>query len=136
MKNVSMQIKFILGNASHKNNPLRIRGKIIQHRQGKSSEFKELYNEPFLKDSESVTMEVTDLGVTVNCFLVIPCFNGENKTNKMRGIQRWDTRYNTRAFFYNVTGQLHPVCILCVFWTLHLRSINKHVFVHFFRCIC
>lgn len=86
MKNVSMQIKFILGNASHKNNTLRIRGKIIQHRQGKSSEFKELYDEPSLKDSElSVTMEVTDLGITVNCFLVtlIPCSGGENKTSKM-----------------------------------------------------
>lgn len=81
MENVSMQIKFILGNASHKNNPLRIGGKIIQHRQGKSSEFKELCDEPSLKDRGlSVTMKVTDLGITVNCFLVTlsPYFDGES----------------------------------------------------------
>lgn len=37
----------------------------------KNSDFKELSDELSLKDGEpSVTMEVTDLGITVNCFLV------------------------------------------------------------------
>lgn len=68
MKNLSMQITFILGNTNHKNNSLR---KIIKCRQGKSSGFKELYAESPLEDGELLlTVEVTDLRITVNCFLM------------------------------------------------------------------
>ena len=96
MKNLSMQIKSIQGNSGHKNNPLKITGKIIKCRQGTSREFKELCDEPSLKDGEvSVTMEVADLGITVNCFLVTPML-------KKRAIS---TKYNTKAFFYRITLQ-------------------------------
>lgn len=108
-----MQIKFIQRNSHH--NPLRVTGKVIKCRQGKSQELKELYDEPSLKDGElSVTVEVADLGVTVNCFLVTLILYV--LMVKKRTVS---TRCNTKAFSYSLTDRNK----LCVFWTQHFSRI-------------